>query len=359
MKEILDTPKRVEVVRAEEPSPPVPNAMTAEEYDADVAEDEAEAEVLNAEEPLGHDPDGCDECLATEAAEAEAHPSDYPDHPAAVKADVEPEPVEEPAPPLEPRTYIFDLRVKPFRTFLSQLDVLAEDVKLIVTKQGFSVKTVDPAHIAMISVSLSDVVDGFEQKPDVATRDFEPFEVGIDVPKLVGLLKGAKKDELLRVRMDLPDASGRDRLTFYLAGRTRVVGAIDTAGMSDPKIPSFSWKGSIELDAKTLLDAVKPCGEISDHVVLTLTKDGLNVYAEGDVDKETRDITGPEVHETRIPVDAEKLRSIYPLEYLTDFLKAVKDERLVLQLSDDAPLRADWDGVTKGTYLLAPRIESQ
>ena len=50
--------------------------------------------------------------------------------------------------------------------------------------------------------------------------------------------------------------------------------------------------------------------------------------------------------------------SLFPLDYLAAFVKSVKTQSLVVQLGTDYPIRMDWDGATKGTYLCGPRIET-
>ena len=349
LKQILDAPKASsEVVQVD-----TPVQDETESVPAEVAEEVrglAHEELPAEEETLDHDPDGCDACLTAEAAEQEVHPE---------PTDVAAEEPPETAPPREPTTWVFDVRAASFKAFLSQLGTLVDTAKVSVSRDALEAKVVDPAHVAMAVVRLGDIVDGFRRQENGATRDFEPFDVGIDVEKLSELLRKAKKDEMLRVKMELPDHLSRDRLTFYVGEVTREMSAIDTAGMSDPQLPKLELPSVVELSAKRLLEAVKACGEVSDHVVLTLTKDGLNVFAEGDIDKVTIDLNGSNVDRIEVPSDPGTFRSMFPIDYLTAFLKAVKDERLVLRLGTDYPLRVDWDGITKGTYLLAPRIESE
>ncbi len=107
--------------------------------------------------------------------------------------------------------------------------------------------------------------------------------------------------------------------------------------------------------AEDLLEAVKACATVSDHVRLTATAEGLNVLAEGDVDRVSLNL---EADVAYIQGEEGKASSLFPLDYLSAFVKAAKSGPLAVQLGTDVPIRVDWDGATKGTYLCAPRIET-
>jgi prefoldin subunit 5 len=82
------------------------------------------------------------------------------------------------------------------------------------------------------------------------------------------------------------------------------------------------------------------------------------VTAEGDVDKVSLDL---EAVVDYVQGEEGRATSLFPLDYLAAFVKAVRDakvEEIVLQLGTDYPIRVDWDGAVKGTYLCAPRIET-
>lgn len=274
--------------------------------------------------------------------------------------DVEPEPYEEPveeeakeAEPLRAaRTFHLDVRGATLRTFAEQVGSLADEVCVVVTSDGIRAKTVDPAHVAMIEVR-ADIQDVYEQKDDRPYPIAEDVRVGVDLDKLTSLLKRAK-DEPIHVRMDLPNGGDKDELTFDVPGMRRTMPALDTAGMTEPRIPELQLDATFSVAAKDLLAAIKAASEISDHVVLTATSEGVRVSSEGDTDKVDMPLPVP----VEFVVGKDKAKSMFPIDYLENFLKVVKGERLVVRLGTDYPLRADWEGTTKGTFLLAPRIES-
>jgi proliferating cell nuclear antigen len=361
-KQILAPVDKAEAsVSVSEPEPVehVPEELR-EERETDVPEDvqeevralaaaEAQALEIPPEEPAKESeevyPEGEfeaeEEVLETEA-EAEA------------EAPVEP-PEEPPKPPRPPRRFEFAFQAGPLRTFLAQVAHLVDEAKIVASKDGWHVKAVDPAHIAMIDARLTDLIDCFERRNGVLERIDGEVAFGVDVEKLLALVKKAKKDETIRLSADLPNPEDKDELTLEIGAMRRTMVAIDTADMSDPKVPVLNLRAKVEIAAETLLEAAKACEDITDHVRLTATREGLNVYGEGDVDTMSMDFR----HGDEVQVETgDRYTSLFPLDYLMAFLKVVKDEKLVVQLDTDYPVRVDWDGVTKGTYLLAPRIES-
>ncbi len=55
---------------------------------------------------------------------------------------------------------------------------------------------------------------------------------------------------------------------------------------------------------------------------------------------------------------ARSIVPLFPLDHLMGFIKRVKDEELRIRLGTDFPSRVDWDGATRGSWLLAPRVEA-
>lgn len=279
----------------------------------------------------------------------------------AIEAEAEAEaPVEPPEKPTmpsrPPRRFEFAFQAGPLRNFLAQVAHLVDEAKVVASQDGWHVRTVDPAHVAMIDVRLTDLIDCFERRNGVLERIDEDVAFGMDVEKLLALVKKAKKDDTIHLSADLPDDLDRDRLTVEIGAMRRTMASIDTSGMSDPKVPVLNLHARVEIAAATLLEAAKACEDITDHVRLTATRDGLNVFGEGDVDKMSMDFRRGTECEVEMPGDT--WTSLFPLDYLTAFLKVVKDEKLVVQLDTDYPIRVDWEGATRGTFLLAPRIET-
>ncbi len=362
---------------------PVPDTMPGNEYAADVVVDDADA----AEDLAGDDGpseetdlpiDVQDEVRALAAQEAEVLANlPEPDLPEGiVAAETDPEerapdedgddgeddqedaPETPPPTPRPPRRFEFDLAARTLRAFVAHLDHLVDEVKVTAQEDELRVVAVDPAHLALVDVRLRDV-DGYERRDGAPRRFTEPLVFGVDLVKLQDVLRSAKKDDHLKLLVDLPDANGHDRITVELGSTTRTMAALDTTCMADPRIPALNLPGKLSVSGEDFLGALRACASVSDHVRLIVSYHGLSVLAEGDTDRvalDFRDGSGCEVAYVR--GDDGQASSLFPLDYLTDFVKAAKGETLTLELGTDYPIRIAWTGTTQGVFLCAPRVEA-
>ncbi len=356
IKALLTSPKPVPAPPVPEPeTAPMPNPMTAEEHAADVAVDEAEvAQVLVEDPPIGVPATDLDELTPEEEAELEEDSYEPP-------VEGTPEPPGPPKEPRPPRRFEFAFKASSLKAFVAQIEHLVDEAKVVADKDGWHVRAVDPAHVAMVELHLTDLIDGFERvrSTNALERIDGPVEFGIDLTKMQEVLRLAKKDDVVKLDIDLPDAQDKDRITVQVGRTTRTMNALDTADMADPKLPALNLNAKLTVATQDLSEAVKACESISDHIRLTATHDGLNVAAEGDTDKVSLDLVAEVEY---VQGEEGQASSLFPLDYFASFVKAArtaKVERLVMQLGTDYPIRVGWDGATKGTYLCAPRIETE
>ena len=199
-----------------------------------------------------------------------------------------------------------------------------------------------------------------EPGPVEAPSTREPTEgvFGIDLDMVAEALRRAKGPVWFRI----VDDWDRPRAEVLFGAEKRTMSLVDTDGMADPRVPALNLPASIAVPGDVLAEAVKSCASISDHIRLTIEADGtglgapvFTVLAQGDVDTWSASYQD-EVEWVRRTAD--KHTSLFPLDYLTGVLKTVKQNRLTISLGTDYPIRLDWEGVTKGTVLVAPRIES-
>ncbi len=342
-----------------EPSEPVSEPETAT---TDVPEDvqdeiralaaaEAEALVLEPPEEIPEE-----EVLpeAPEEFEAEGQVEETEAEPEAEIEELEPQ--EPPKPPRPPRRFEFAVKASSLKAFVAHLEHLVDEVKVHATRDAWRVLAVDPAHVAMVDLTLTDLLDVFERVR--STNTLRPIDedvaFGIDLTKMKEVLRLAKKDNTVRIAVDLPDAEDKDRITVEIGRTTRTMPVIDTTDLADPRVPALNLPAKLTVRAEDLLEALKAAESISDHVRLTATRDGLNVAAEGDVDKVSLDLVAEVEY---VQGEEGQATSLFPLDYFSAFVKAAKAGPLVVRLGTDYPVRVDWDGATKGKYLLAPRIE--
>ena len=353
---LADAARPPPVASVNEPEPanePVAETDVPEDLQEEIrAAAAAEAALVETPEPEVENVDIAE--TETEAVELEegAVPED------AEAGEDEQEPPEPPKEPRPARRFEFRVGAAPLKAFVALLEPLADEVKVTANESGWHVKAVDPAHVAMVDLTLAELPSAFERRAGVLERIADDVVFGLDLTKMKEILRLAKKDDAVAFVLDLPDAEDQDRITLEIGRTKRTMAAVDTTDMADPKVPGLNLPAKLTVAMKDLLEAVKAAESVSDHARLTATREGLNVTAEGDVDKVSLDL---EASVDYVQGEEGRATSLFPLDYLAAFVKAVREakvEELVVQLGTDYPIRVDWDGAVKGTYLCAPRIET-
>lgn len=225
---------------------------------------------------------------------------------------------------------------------------LVNEVKFNITKDGLSLRAVDPAHVAMVDLTLSN--EAFEE------YNASEMELGIDMDKFASIMRLANSANSVSLEFD----EKANRLIITIGNLVRKMALIDTAGMPDPKMPNLELPGKVVLKASEILQGIRASEAVSDHLSLTMNKDSFELFAEGDTD--TVNLTLPK--DMLVDLSATgKYKSLFSIDYFSNMIKPVKgDEPITIHLGNDNPTRVEFDiAETKGhvTYLLAPRIESE
>src|SRR3989304_975365 len=111
-------------------------------------------------------------------------------------------------------------------------------------KEALVVKAVDPAHVAMVDLTLDR--SAFESyKADDA-------ELGLDLDKMKEVLKLSRAGDVLAVTQD----EEKNRLVVHVGNITRRMSLVDTAGMSDPKVPNLNLPAKIRVRTEELRPGV-------------------------------------------------------------------------------------------------------
>src|SRR2546422_1803062 len=122
---------------------------------------------------------------------------------------------------------LFEGKVKAdvLREVVDVVSTLVDEAKFNVGKDSVTVKAVDPAHVAMVDLTLDR--GAFE------AYKADEGELGIDMDKMKEILRLAKAGEAIAFGQD----EGKNRLVGAGGNTTRRVGPGDTPGMSDPQVP--------------------------------------------------------------------------------------------------------------------------
>jgi proliferating cell nuclear antigen len=238
-------------------------------------------------------------------------------------------------------------RAEILKEVVNVVSTLVDEAKFTVNADGLTLRAVDPAHIAMVDLTLGK--DAFEEfKADES-------EIGIDIDKLSQFLKLAKADDMV----DLKHDEDKRKLKIMVGDITRHMSLIDTTGMSDPKVPNLELPASVTVRADDLMQGIRASETVSDHIALVASPDGFEMSCEGDMDqvhwrKAKKDLAALEAPSS--------VRSLFPLEYFSNMLKSVSSgSPVTMHLGSDYPVKMEFKiAGEKGEvrYLLAPRIES-
>ena len=225
---------------------------------------------------------------------------------------------------------------------------LVNEVKFNVTKDGISLRAVDPAHVAMVDLSVGkDAFDHFEA---------EDVELGVDMDKFSGIMRLSGSGDTITLDHDEKE----NKLVVTIGNLVRKMALIDTAGMPDPKMPNLDLPGKVVVKASELTQGVRASESVSDHLALTMNKQSFELYAEGDTDTVNLTLSKDMVEELTA---SGTYKSLFSIDYFSNMIKPVKaNDTLTIFLGNDNPTRVEFDiADSKGhvTYLLAPRIESE
>jgi proliferating cell nuclear antigen len=238
-------------------------------------------------------------------------------------------------------------RADVLKEVVNVVSTLVDEAKFTVSSDGLMIRAVDPAHIAMVDLKLSkEAFDEFKA---------EEAEIGLDIDKLSQFLKLAKGEDMV----DLKHDEDKRRMNIVVGDITRRMSLIDTTGMSDPKVPSLNLPAKVSLKVDELVQGIKASETVSDHIALVASPEGFEMTCEGDMDQ----VQWKKAKKDLLALDApSSVRSLFPLEYFSNMLKAVPSgSEVSMQLGNDYPVKVEFNiagGKGEVRYLLAPRIES-
>ncbi|MEK6838559.1 MAG: DNA polymerase sliding clamp, partial [Candidatus Thermoplasmatota archaeon] len=205
---------------------------------------------------------------------------------------------------------MFDVKIKAdvLKEIVEVVSTLVDEAKLNVTKDAVGVKAVDPAHVAMVDLNVDRAA--FE-----AYRADE-CELGIDMDKVKEVLRLAKAGDVISMRHE----EEKNRLVVSVGNTTRRMSLVDTAGMSDPKVPSLNLPAKVSVRTDELRQGIRASESVSDHIALLAGPDGFEIVSEGDTDTVSHKVPKDLLEELQAK---ESVRSLFPLDYFSNMVKAI------------------------------------
>lgn len=234
------------------------------------------------------------------------------------------------------------------RELVEIVGTIVDEVKINVDEEGLSLKAVDPAHVAMVDISLDK--GAFEK------YEAEESELGLTLNKLDQFLRLVDTGSLVSIEQ----VEDENRLILKVDKITQKMPLLDTAGMTDPSVPTLDLPISLKIKGKHLLTGVKASQNISDHIAITAGPEGFEIFSEEEEDMVRLALSEEDLDELEAN---DEVRSLFALDYFSNMIKSVaSDTPIFMELGRDYPVKmefdfADGDGHVR--FLLAPRIESE
>jgi proliferating cell nuclear antigen len=240
------------------------------------------------------------------------------------------------------------IKAEILREVVDVISALVDEAKFNITPDGVNLRAVDPAHVAMLDMILQK--KGFEE------YKAKECELGIDIDKLKEVLKLAGPGDIFSIEHD----EDKNRLILDVGNITRRMALVDTAGMSDPKVPNLNLPAKLIVDTNELKRGLRAAEAVSDHVALIASSDSFEMVSEGDTDSVNLKLPKALLKELDCK---EGQKSLFSLDYFSTMVKATgASPEVTLYLGTDYPINLEFDfaeGNGHVKYLLAPRIESE
>lgn len=236
-----------------------------------------------------------------------------------------------------------------FRKSMEAIAVLIDEAELVLSSKGVELKATDPSQISMVDFSMP--------KSAFAKFDAADMRLGLDLDYLNQVLSRSQAGDELVLSVDEKKAF----LTVAFKGsaeRSFQVPLIDVSTSEVPS-PKIDFDSELLVSAGYLQNAFKDAALISSHVVLGCSDEKFFVKAnssKGNLNEEVK-ANKQSLPELRVKREC---RSMFPLDYLQDMLKAASsDSKVNLYLKSNAPVRISYSiSEASISYFLAPRIES-
>jgi proliferating cell nuclear antigen len=144
------------------------------------------------------------------------------------------------------------------------------------------------------------------------------------------------------------------KITIYdKIKRTFTLSLIEVSS-EDKDIPELNFGVRVELNSDDFSSAVEDTQIVAESCSFVAKEDVFSIEGSGALSSAKTEFSSMNIEFSGIG------KSKYSLEYLTKFIKASKiASKVVLNFSDDYPLRIDFPGEKMGMgFVLAPRVEN-
>lgn len=245
------------------------------------------------------------------------------------------------------------------------LSIVDSEFVMKISQDGISIKITDPAHVEMVSVTIT---------PDAITA----MEVGdatsvvVDTRSMPKIGKGPftiSSGELAFDRTEQAAVDGRtviDVVPYYRTIHYEQDGIVDERdtvnpdGVIIPRTPAVTDHTAVaQVDISRILSFINRAKNTSDAVTITMEGDIITFASANDTGRTTMAIEDVDIAYTGVQG---KVVSSYPMPYLEAMANVFRTGNVSMAIADDypmkltAPIMTELGYIIEVVYLLAPRL---
>ena len=230
------------------------------------------------------------------------------------------------------------------------LTAMVDEAKLNITPGGVSVKAVDMANVAMVSMTLEkDAFESFEATDGI---------LGINLTKLSSFIEMADNEDVVAFELD----EEKHKLKIGIRGLSYTMSLLDPESMrKEPKIPALDLPVELSISGTDFKYGLKAAAKVAEYVIFGVDENVSIFYlsASGDTDDVIYEVPADRLK----IVKASEAKSLFAIEYLIKIQKlAEKTGEITIVLGKDYPVKISFPiSEGKGTveYMIAPRVETE
>ena len=205
-----------------------------------------------------------------------------------------------------------------FKKMMDTIGSLMSDVSIDFNEEGFAIKAMDPANIAMVL---------FEAKKSIfSSFNIEkPIKISVSLDDLNGILKLAKKEDKLKI------SDSKNRLIIDINGKNKQhfgIPLIDE-NYTAQKIPQLKFTAEVTVLSSLIKDSVKAASLVDDSIYFIVDRPRFMISSKSEEKEFSQELSINENKEIFDLKSESMTRSKYSIDYLSKFMYAVDPEKPV------------------------------
>ncbi len=248
---------------------------------------------------------------------------------------------------------MFELKIDDARYWKACIDSivgLIDEGTFSITKEGVSLKAMDPSGISLVSFSIPNKAFSKYDVEKTAT-------VGLNIDNLSKILNSSRSNEQLVMK----EKDNKFTIEFISQNSRRRyrLPMIETRKEAVDKEPKIEFDAVVEVKSDNLKEMLKDANLLSTYIGFKTDNNSFVVVAKGDAGELEEEHSGTADAVKKIDVK-KPTGATFNLDYLERMISACpQSSNVVLSLKTEEPIRIDYKiGEAVLAYYLAPYMES-